>query len=244
MNKTIRNRQGKGWDDTHTLRVLSTSCSDWERKWQDSGTETRWLDDVYEWDSLECILSRKGKRYLKNLKDRTMRKGLIGTNGFINLDQCIEHASEDRTVNNAWKRVHNDMLWFLMIEYGPKVGPTKIFTMVANDERVSQLWPTVHAIRREDGEPEERSTRETIRQRWDSLGLWALGLAKRCNYSYSKESQMEVLRLLKRFQLPFPKSTKAYLRRKSFLLSERTLQNLVESREREIASMGSESDHH
>lgn len=83
---------------------------------------------------------------------------------------------------------------------------------------------------------------ELLRQRWDSLGLWALGLAKRYNYRYTKESQMEVLNLMKKSKLPFPRSVKRYADRKFSTTSDGSLQNLVESREKELALMGSESD--
>ena len=245
MNMRIREggqqeNRGEERNQTDTLRLLSTSCKEWERKWKDKGVNGCWLADVHEWESPNDIISRKARHYLKNLKSTTTRKGLIGTQGFLNLDQCIAHA---RTVDNTkWELVHNDMLWFMMIEYGPKVGPSKIFTSVANDKRVSGLWPTVHGTR-DNGNPIKRSVRELLRQRWDSLGLWALGLAKRYNYRYTEESQMEVLNLMKKSKLPSPRSVKRYAERKcSELPSDGSLQNLVESRERELALMGSESN--
>lgn len=129
----------------------------------------------------------------------------------------------------------------MMIEYGPKIGPSKIFTSVANDKRVSRLWPTVHGTRDNDN-PIKRSVREILRQRWDSLGLCAQGLAKRYNYRYTEESQMEVLNPMKKSKLPFPRSAKRYAERKFSDTSDGSLQNLVESREKELALMGSESN--
>lgn len=246
MNTRIRQKETNGWSWVHTptLKLLQTSAVNWQNRWSDSSTRACWLKDVSEWNTPEDILSRKETKYWKSKGKGTGKKGLMGTKGFATLEQCIQHASGNRSRNNKWTSVYNDMLWYMMIEYGPKVGSSRIFTALAQDNRAAQIWPMTRAGRRDDQARRKRRVRELLRQRWDSLGLWAMGLGKSSNYSYTAESQLQVLDLMKKGQIPFPRSATRHLKRKSSDTSEENMENLLlaEIHEKRAALMEMDSD--
>lgn len=197
---------------------IHESVAKWEQNFE-TGKET-WLSDARDWPFPHKILYRVPKKKCESFMNAQQnpneaRGASITPSGPPDsLEQSLQNARqllEGDAGIYEWTQIHYDLLWFLMIEYGPKVSSSRMFATLASKEGISSLWPKTQTGNRDDV---GRLVRDMLRNRYSDLALGALDHGRhKSKMWYSDESHAKVLKLLKEEELPKPKGMTKWLKK-------------------------------
>lgn len=221
------------------LKVCNVDIKQSLAQWKEIWTRDRflWLLEAERCTYPEDILYRKARKVCRNLvtgarvpvQPENLPDATHSTPQ--SLEQALENAKSlqnDESQISKWTRSHYDILWYLMIEKGLTVNPSKLFAVLARLPTIKDIWPVSQRI--SDGGSMEKTVRDTLRTKWSKLALWALGCPQFINdFDYNDESRLNVLELLKE-GLPKPKDIGRWLTKLRQTNPDATYETILERR--------------